>query len=353
MHKLIKISLLVLLAIFIPITIFNSCEKDETPVRKELVIASYGGTYQDAQRMAFFAPFEREFDVVILDEPYSGDLASIRERVERGDVEWDVVAVDTYMVLAGEAQNLYERIDYDIVEKDELIPEAIHDFAVGSCIWSTVLAYNTDQYNDGNPPPMNWTEFWDTGTFPGPRSLRNSPISTLEFALLADGVDKSNLYPLDVERAFESLSRIKNSVTVWWETGAQPAESLGDGEVVLTSAWNGRIFNARAEGKPVQEIWDGGLIDMDFWVIPKGSENVDLAMEFIQFASRAEQQAELPKHIPYGPANKMASEGLSAEILANLPTSEAHIDRMIFIDSAWWLENQEEVMEQWEIWLGE
>ncbi|ODV43375.1 hypothetical protein AWV79_17990 [Cupriavidus sp. UYMMa02A] len=42
----------------------------------------------------------------------------------------------------------------------------------------------------------------------------------LEFALLADGVPKDKLYPIDVQRALKSLDRIKKNVVKWWDTGA-------------------------------------------------------------------------------------------------------------------------------------
>ena len=52
-------------------------------------------------------------------------------------------------------------------------------------------------------------DYWDAKKFPGPRGMYNAPTYILEFALIADGVPKDKLYPLDVPRAFKSLDRIK------------------------------------------------------------------------------------------------------------------------------------------------
>jgi len=79
---------------------------------------------------------------------------------------------------------------------------------------------------------------------PGPRSLRNSPVDNLEFALMADGIAPEKLYPLDVDRAFRKLDQIKPHISVWWTTGAQSAQVLIDKEVVLATAWHGRFFAA-------------------------------------------------------------------------------------------------------------
>ena len=49
--------------------------------------------------------------------------------------------------------------------------------------------------------------------------------------------------PEGVDRAFKKLDSIKGDL-VWWEAGAQPPQLLGSGEVVMTSAYNGRITAA-------------------------------------------------------------------------------------------------------------
>jgi putative spermidine/putrescine transport system substrate-binding protein len=349
--KLFRIGVVVVLIIAAVLLGVNCKNKTRTGRQRELVVASYGGAYQDAQRKAFFEPFAKRYNVTIREENHSGDLAKIKAMVESGSVIWDVIDVESNMVLRGARQNLYEKIDYLLIPQTELLPEAIHEYGVATCFWSTVMAYNTKHFPESRIHPKNWVEFWDSSKFPGPRSLRKSPISTLEFALLADGVEKSNLYPLDVDRAFKSLDRIKNDVSVWWEAGEQPAQLLASGEVILASAWNGRIYNARKAGKPVQEIWEDGLIDADWWVIPRGSKNRDLAMKFIAFASEARPQAEFTKYIPYGPVNKKAIDEIPQYILTDLPTSPDNVKKQVFLNSKWWDENLDMVQERWQKWL--
>ena len=57
--------------------------------------------------------------------------------------------------------------------------------------------------------PLTWPDFWDAKKFPGPRGYYNAPTYSLEFALIADGVPKDKLYPIDVPRALKSLDRVK------------------------------------------------------------------------------------------------------------------------------------------------
>ena len=121
---------------------------------------------------------------------------------------------------------------------------------------STVIVYNEENIPGEKPATM--ADFFDLERFPGRRGMRR-PQANLEFALLAD------LYPTlstpdGLDRAFRKLDTIKDEV-IWWEAGAQPPQMLADGEVVMSTAYNGRIFNAQVlEGQPFVIIWDGQLL---------------------------------------------------------------------------------------------
>ncbi|MGA7304367.1 MAG: extracellular solute-binding protein, partial [Rhodothermales bacterium] len=138
----------------------------------------------------------------------------------------------------------------------------------------------------------------------------------------------------------------------WWEDAETPVNLMASGDVVMVSAFNGRIFNGRKAGKPVLEVWNDGLRDADWWVITSNSKHPDVAQSFVAFASEAAQQAVLPQHIPYGPANEAALDLLPVQVLQDLPTSAEHASKMIFLDSEWWRENQEAVEVRWDEWLG-
>jgi spermidine/putrescine-binding protein len=71
--------------------------------------------------------------------------------------------------------------------------------------------------------------------------------------LLGDGVPPENLYPLDVDRALGKLDTIREQI-LWWETGAQLQQQLADGEVALSSAWNGRVQKEIDAGTPVKSV---------------------------------------------------------------------------------------------------
>lgn len=100
---------------------------------------------------------------------------------------------------------------------------------------------------------------------------------------MADGVPVGEVYDLmetdaGIDRAFAKLDTIKGDI-IWWEAGAQPPQLLADGEVVMSTGYNGRIFNAAvAEGQPFKIVWDGQILDFDLFVIPKGAPILEAAM---------------------------------------------------------------------------
>src|SRR5690606_15356011 len=134
--------------------------------------------------------------------------------------------------------------------------------------------------------PTKIADLFDTETFPGKRGLWKNPATNLEFALLADGVPTDQVYetlssPEGVDRAFAKLDTIKDDV-VWWEAGAQAPQLLASGEVVMTTAWNGRIDHANSEGRDFRIVWDNQILDSNFWTIPLGAKNIEASMEFIK-----------------------------------------------------------------------
>ncbi len=186
--------------------------------------------------------------------------------------------------------------------------------------------------------------------------MYSSPIFNLEFALLADGVSVDDLYDVlkgegGIERAFASLDTIKDHV-IWWAAGALPPQLLNDGEVVMTTAWNGRIYNAVAqEGKNFVIVWDGQGMDYDFWVIPKGQANLDLVYKFLNFATRPERQGDQTNYISYGPLVKGADAFINPVILPHLPTAPQNMLNAFKSDNQFWADRREELTERFSAWL--
>ena len=322
----------------------------------ELTIVSWGGAYQASQRKAYFEPFIKDGNK-ITEEEYNGEIAKIRAMVESKAVTWDVIDIDTQTALAACAEGILETIDWDKLglDRSKFIGGDLQDCAVPTIVYATVIAYDTSKTPDG---PKTIADVFDLQKFPGKRGLQKNPFMNLEWALIADGVPQADVYkvlatPEGVDRAFKKLDTIKSEV-VWWEAGAQPPQLLADGQVVMTSAWNGRIYNAIVQDKkPFAIMWDQQGFDWDWWAIPKGGPNVEGAYRFISYASDPDRMAEQTKHISYGPANKDAIPKVAADVLPNLPTAEANMTTALIPDNQFWADNGDQLRERFNSWLAQ
>ena len=328
--------------------------EEAAPPATEIIVADGGGAIRDAMKVAYYDPFEAETGIKVT--TVDVDPARVRAMVDSGNVEWDIFTSDPSYVKLYSEEGLLEPIDYTKFAQedlDALIPEAKMEFGTGAYFYAWVMAHNTNTFPADNAP-QSWADFWNVEKFPGPRSLHSGvggPQAPLEIALLADGVAPADLYPLDVDRAFASLEKIKPSVVKWWALGAEGAQALADEESVMGDVYNARATNLIKDGEPLAIDWNQGIMAMDAWMIVKGAPHLDAAQQFIAFASSAERQAEFAKQLPYGPVNTKASDFLDEETLANLPTSPEHLPNMVIFDTEWWMENYDAVTARFQEFL--
>jgi putative spermidine/putrescine transport system substrate-binding protein len=323
---------------------------------RDLTVVSWGGNYQDAQRKIYFEPFSKKIGKPVLEESWDGGIGVLAAKVKAGTPNWDVVQVEAEELALGCADGFYEKIDWNkLGGKDKFLPAAVDDCGVGAIVWSTALSYDANRLKEA---PKSWADFWDVNKFPGKRGLRRGPKYALEFALMADGVPPTDVYKVlatseGIDRAFKKLDQLKPHI-VWWESGAQPLQLLASGEVVMTSAYNGRISGInKTEGKNFKVVWPGSLYAIDSWVILKDSPNKDQAMDFIAFASQAENQVKLPEFIAYGLPSKEAAAKVSADLQKDLPTAPENLSNSAALDADFWIDNIEELNKRFNAWLAQ
>ncbi|EFL89149.1 ABC transporter substrate-binding protein [Ahrensia sp. R2A130] len=336
---------------------------------KAVTVMSWGGAYTKSQVEAYHKPFTEKTGIKINSVDSDNPAKPIKAQVEAGNVTVDVADVEYSDAVRLCDEGLLEPIDASALPDgadgskatDDFIPGALTDCAVANIVWSTVYAYDSSKISGDKPTTM--ADFFDTKKFPGKRGLRKSAKANLEMALMADGVPAAEVYEVlateaGVERALAKLDTIKADV-VWWEAGAQPPQLLADGEVAMTTAYNGRIFNAAVtENKPFEIVWDGQILDFDLFVIPKGAPNKEGAMDFIKFATSTEALAEQAKWISYGPARKSSGPlvGLfndgKTEMGPQMPTAAANMGNALVNSFEFWADRDAELSERFNAWLN-
>jgi putative spermidine/putrescine transport system substrate-binding protein len=334
----------------------------------EVTVMSWGGAYTKSQVEAYHKPFTAETGIKINSVDADNPATPIKAQVEAGNVTIDVADVEFSDAVRLCDEGLLEEIDLSMLPaapdgtsaEDDFIEGALQDCAVANIVWSTVMAYNTE---NNATAPDSIDDFFNTADFPGKRGLRKSAKATLEMALMADGVPAGEVYDIldtdeGVDRAFAKLDSIKDDI-VWWEAGAQPPQLLADGEVVMSTAYNGRIFNAAVgEGQPLDIVWDGQILDFDLFVVPKGAPNKDAAMQFISFSTDTQRLADQASWISYGPARKSSgalvgkySDG-KTEMGPHMPTAAANLENALVNNFEFWVDKDAELNERFNAWLA-
>jgi putative spermidine/putrescine transport system substrate-binding protein len=315
-----------------------------------LTVADPGGAWGPACDDAFVKPFEKEAGVSvnhIAREHYP--TVEIKANVETKAYTWDVVIATEADVTELSPQGLLTPLDWSGEDMGQIMPQARKPDWMASDVYSSILGYRTDKY--GQNGPQNWADFWNVQKFPGRRGMHKHPIDTLEQALMADGVPKDKLYPIDMDRAFKKLDQIKPHVDVWWTGGAQTTQMLQSGEVDMLPIWNARAQAVIEAGGPAAITWNQGLYGLEGWVIPKGDPKTDLGMKFIRFTANAKRQAEFVAKLAYGPTNPKAYDYISKERAKFLPTAPENFKLMVPSNNDWWGKNKEQAIERFNNWI--
>ncbi|MEM7222689.1 MAG: ABC transporter substrate-binding protein [Pseudomonadota bacterium] len=343
---------------------------------KDLVVVSWGGAYTASQQKAYHEPYmAANPDIKILnDDSASEGLAKLRAQDEAGNTTWDLVDMVASDTIIACDEGLVLEIDHDelLAPAPDGTP-ATQDFIEGmltpgdtTCfipqiVYSTTFGYRTDKVPEA---PTTIADVFDLEKFPGKRSLEKKPIGNLEWALIADGVDAADVYevldtPEGVDRAFKKLDTIKDQ-TVWWTKGAQPTQLLADGEVVMASAYNGRLFSAIEEEKqPIGMMWDWQVFDIDGWVIPAGGKNIEEVKKFVRYATDTQRLADQAKFISYGPTRKSSAPmvgkhaTLGIDMAPHMPTDPNNAKNTLLFNYEWWADNRASLDERFNAWLAQ
>jgi putative spermidine/putrescine transport system substrate-binding protein len=340
---------------------------------QDMTIVSWGGAYSKSQLKAYHEPYMALNPGVniINDESSPEAVAKLRAMSETGNVTWDVVDV-----VAADAMRLCDEglaIEYDPDEMLAAAPdgtpasEDFGDLIVSECfipniVYSTTFGYRTDMV--GDTPPTSVCAVFDLEAYPGKRSLEKRPLNNVEWALLCDGVAQDDLYDVlssdgGIERALAKLDTIKDQV-VWWAAAAESIQLLADGEVVIASSYNGRLFSTIVEqNQPIAMLWDYQVFDLDGWIIPTGlsDERLARAKDYLYFATDTQRLADQAKYISYGPARLSSAPlvgkhaELGIDMGPHMPTDPENAKHTILYNYEWWADNRDDVDAKFAAWL--
>jgi putative spermidine/putrescine transport system substrate-binding protein len=327
-----------------------------------LVIATWGGAYERVQRKVLFEPFTAETGIEVQTIAYNGGTGIL-------DQAPDLVDMAMSESLAACADGRLQSID-DLElppgsdgspARRDFIGGARHRCALTHTVYATVIAYDNRAFSGQRPTRV--ADLFDTETFPGKRALRKTPADNMEWALLASGVPRQELYnllstPRGLQLAFRRLGEIRDSI-IWWEAGDEPVRLLESGRAVMASGYNGRFFNAQLDAdSSIEIIWDGQVQEYQTWVIPADADHPDAARQFIRFATRTGPLVELAERLAYGPARHSAEAQVrrhpeaGIDMRPHIPTHAYNSANAVAKDINWYAHTIDRIRERFRDWLA-
>ena len=313
-----------------------------------ITVCGFGGSYNKAIEDAIVKPFTQATGIKVIVTAWP-DYAKMVGQVKTGNIEWDIVEAEDRFYYRGIKDGIFERLDLKQISTKDFVEGSVLDYGVGFDYFSYLVAYSTDKWPAGKGP-KSVKDLWDVKAFPGPRTIKSTAFGSLEPALMADGVPRNKLYPLDVDRALKKLSELKPHIRVHWKTGGQTQQIMKQKEADLGYVSGGRMIELFEQGVPVAWEWTDQLVLLDRWAILKGTKKSKEAMQFIAFASQPKMQADFAHFTNYGPANKKAYDFIKKEKAVLLPTYPENYAKAAIMNGEWYGKYEEEVERRWEAW---
>ena len=312
---------------------------------RQVVVCNWGGNSATFEKECFYDSFEKETGIkVIMTSP--PDVAKIKAQVDSGNIEWDVILTDLPAILSltEEGKPYLEELDYSKLDPKilaQVIPEVKQKYSLGARIYSFNIAYSTKTFKPGTQP-RTWADVWDVKKFPGVRSFNNpygGIMPQYEVFLMADGVPPDKVYPIDVERAWKSLSKLKPHINKWYKSHAEAVQMLVNGETDIACTIGPRVIAEKWKGAAVDVEYNQGKLAADNWCLIKGSKNKEDAYKLINYVMDAKRQACLASKVPYGPSNRdEAVKYLDPKIADDLNTSPKNLAKQGWQNVRWWVE---------------
>ena len=343
---------------------------------KTVTIVSWGGAYTESQKLGMGKYAESKTGIKIKWVDYSGGLSEISKQVKKKKIKWDIMdvyAMDTEM---GCKDGIFQKFDFD----KDFLPAvdgtpASEDFftsmpskcAVGNILYSWNIGFN---YKNLKGTPKTIQDFFDTKKFPGKRGLYKGAMHNLEIASVALGI-KPNKGGSDNYDFLKNKKNIVNAINLindlcadpnggceFWSAGAKPGEWLNSGKVVMSTAWNGRLFNEMIKNNPIKQLWDAQIIDYEYFALVKKSPRKKEAMEVLKFLTSAEGLAESSRYIGYAPWRKSSIPIIEAgepwfkdgktNMIPNMPTAPSNLKNYILMNPDFWANNSHLINKLWD-----
>lgn len=315
-----------------------------------LVFAGFGGTFDQQVKDHIFDPFTTKTGVSIKMTPDAPDpIAPIQAQVKTGHPAWDFMSLNSATLAECINLGLVEDIDYSRIPNSQgyLSTEYKNPHAPGLWTFSSNMFWNTSAVTEA---PKSWADVWDVQRYPGKRGfLGDDPFKTLAIALLADGVTKDQIFPMDIDRALNSLDKIRDHA-VFVDINTL-TNQIAQQDIVLGYQNLTRLQVAIKDKIPLAYNWNDYLADISYYGLIKHASHPDSYYQLIDFILSTDIQVEQPSQFGHSPATKPAFDKIPEKQQADMAVSSVTEGGAVFTSISGWAKQGTEATKRFNSWL--
>ena len=314
---------------------------------KTITLATWGGDTTKAIEEVLGGAFKQASGITPRSDTAGPSEGAVQAQAASGKISWDVLQLEYFSSITLGKKGFLGQIDYDVVKKEKVFEGGTHEWGVATFMSAYVLVYDKRLFGDN--PPKSWADFFDVEKFPGKRTIPKWMIGMPEAALLADGVAKDQLYPLDLDRAFAKIKTLMPHVSAVWGSFSEGQQIMIDGDAAMGMLPITRaVLVDRETDKNVTYAFDDGLMFVDAWSFMKDNPaGAEAANQFIATTQDPALQVELLRRVGFAPVNPEAS-ALVPDDLKPIDCSQPdHLKVMHTIDMNWYADNYGAALDQY------
>lgn len=324
-----------------------SLRAEAHPVRVRppaIVVGVPPGTLSTVLNDVLWRPFIRNTHQRVTAVIWDGTLSTLRQKPGAARHNWSLLLVEDEVAQAGCRDGVFLA--------SEAVASAAQDstacYSAGPSL-DFALAWDTSRFH-GTP---NWADFWDVARHPGKRGLRADPRSTLEVALLSDGVPPDAVYrvlstPEGLDHAFRRLNQLRPYI-VWWTTSTEAIRILTTGAALMGMAATVDVLATNAASpNPGFGLLPSPLFRVNYdWVIPSDTaRGIAAARGLRTWATAPEQKNALTLRL------SGTQDGEMAQIIRTGP-GIPHFLPPLPLNNAFWHDHLPAIEERFRQWMSE
>jgi|P1105metagenome_2_1110788.scaffolds.fasta_scaffold22130_2 spermidine/putrescine-binding protein len=182
---------------------------------------------------------------------------------------------------AGLGDNYREVYPYNVLDNGDI-------FAFPWTFGATSLVYNPEKLSF---VPEHWTDL-NAPELKGHVGTNRDYGDGMILAALLSGQDPSDPDNVDLDKVAAALEEFRPQVLTFWNSYDQIMNPYKSGEFLAGTMWSGAYVQLRAEGYPIEYVHptEGTIAYIDCCAVVKGTDEEDLALEWINFLESYEIQ---------------------------------------------------------------